>query len=125
MHRFSRVSHAATSFTGSPIALVALGVLTVAWIVAGLFADWNRPWELVITAGAPIATLVLVVILQHAQNRNARAMHVKLNELLTALQEPDDDVMDAEQKGDDELKELDERYRRELEARRSADSSAP
>lgn len=120
MQQFSRLSHAATSFTGSPFALVGLTVLTVAWIVGGVLVDWNRPWELIITAGAPIATLVLVVILQHAQNRNARAMHVKLNELLSALQEPDDDVMDAEQKGDEELKELDERYHRDLHARRSA-----
>jgi low affinity Fe/Cu permease len=118
------MSHAATSFTGSPLALVALAVLTIVWIVAGSLVDWSRPWELVITTGAPILTLVLVVILQHAQNRNARAMHVKLNELLSALHEPDDDVMDAEQKGDDELDELDERYHRDLDAKRSG-SSAP
>ena len=125
MHRFSRLSHAATSFTGSPLALVALAALTVGWIVMGVLVEWNRPWELVITTGAPIATLVLVVILQHAQNRNARAMHVKLNELLSALKEPNDDVMDAEQKGDDELKELDDRYHRDLDAKRSAGSRAP
>jgi low affinity Fe/Cu permease len=118
--RFDRLSHRATSFTGSWRALVALLVLTAAWLVAGQLLDWNRPWELIITTGAPIATLVLVVILQHAQNRNARAMHVKLNELLTALDAPDDDVMDAEEKADDELKELDERYHRDIEQRRAA-----
>ena len=122
MQRFSRLSHAATSFTGSWMALTAVAALTAAWIAWGVAADWSRPWELVVTAGAPIATLVLVVILQHAQNRNARAMHVKLNELLTALEEPDDEVMDAEAKSDEELRALDEQYHRDLDARRRSSS---
>ena len=119
--RFDRISHRATTFTGSWGALLALVVLTLAWVIAGRLLDWSRPWELIVTTGAPIVTLVLVVILQHAQNRNARAVHVKLNELLTALDAPDDDVMDAEDKADDELKELDERYHRDIEARRAAE----
>ena len=122
MERFSRLSHSATSFTGSWVALVALALVSGAWFLVGALVDWSRGWELVMTAGAPIATLVLVVILQHAQNRNARAVHVKLNELLTALQEPDDRVMDAERKPDDELMELDERYHRDLDRRRRAAS---
>jgi low affinity Fe/Cu permease len=117
--RFDRISHRATSFTGSWRALLALAVLTAAWLAAGRLLDWSRTWELIITTGAPIATLVLVVILQHAQNRNARAMHVKLNELITALDAPDDDVMDAEEKADEELQELDDRYHRDLERRRA------
>lgn len=101
------------------MALAVLAVFTTAWMIVGGSTGWPRWWELAVTIGAPILTLVVMVILQHAQNRNARAMHVKINELLTALQEPDDDVMDAEYKPDDELKELDERYHRELDERRA------
>jgi low affinity Fe/Cu permease len=119
MPTFSRMSHRATTFTGSWVALALLAVLTTAWLVYGWATAWSRSWELIVTTGAPIVTLVLIVILQHAQNRNARAMHVKLNELLTALRGPDDDVMDAETKPDEELRELDERYHRDLDERRA------
>ena len=114
MDGFSQATHRVTSFTGSWKALTLLGVAVVAWGVAGWFADWSRPWELTVTAGAPILTLVLVVILQHAQNRNARAVHLKLNELLTALDEPDSEVLDAEERSDEHLAVLDERHRRQL-----------
>jgi low affinity Fe/Cu permease len=119
MQMFSRMSHRATSFTGSWLALALLAFLSISWVLLGWATAWSRPWELIVTTGAPILTLVLVVILQHAQNRNARAMHVKLNELLTALRGPDDDVMDAETKPDDELQELDDRYHRDLDERRA------
>ena len=118
MPSLSRVSHSATSFTGSWIALAAITVLSAVWVVIGAAVEWSRPWELAVTTGVPVVTLVLIVILQHAQNRNARAVHVKLNELLSALKEPDDGVMSAERQPDDELKELDDRYHRDL-ARRS------
>lgn len=102
------------------MALVLLAVLSVSWGFAGAAMEWSRPWELVVTMGVPVANLVLIVILQHAQNRNARAVHVKLNELLSALQEPDDEVIEAERRPDDELKALDERYHDDLERRHSA-----
>lgn len=114
MQRFSRVAHKATRFTGSWLALVLLGLVTAGWIVSGAATGWGRGWELAVTAGAPILTLVLVVILQHAQNRNARALHLKLNELLTTLREPDSEVIDAEERSDDELRQLDERQRQHL-----------
>ena len=117
---FSRVSHAATSFTGSWMALALLALFSVAWVFVGAAVEWSRPWELAVTMGVPIVNLVLIVILQHAQNRNARAVHVKLNELLSALQEPDDEVIEAERRPDDELKALDDRYHQDLASRHSA-----
>ena len=114
MDGFSQATHRATSFTGSWKALSLLGLATVAWLAAGWITDWNRPWELTVTTGAPILTLVLVVILQHAQNRNARAVHLKLNELLTALDEPDSEVLDAEERSDEHLAVLDQRHRQQL-----------
>ena len=119
MPSFSRVSHGATSFTGSWLALLLIAALTSLWLAVGLVVEWNRPWELAVTTGVPIVTLVLIVILQHAQNRNARAVHVKLNELLSALNGPDDELMSAERQPDDELDELDDRYHRDLAERRT------
>jgi low affinity Fe/Cu permease len=108
--RFGRVSHALTTFTGSGAAMVALCVLTAAWVALGVTSHWDRSWELVVTGGAPLLTLALLIVLQHSQNRNARALHIKLNELLAALEEPDDDVVTVEDKPDDELERLEHRH---------------
>jgi low affinity Fe/Cu permease len=108
--RFSKASHVITTFAGSGWAMVAVGVLTVAWLAAGFASHWHRSWELVVTGGAPLLTLGLLVVLQHSQNRNARALHIKLNELLAALEEPDDEVVTVEDKPDDELERLEHRY---------------
>jgi low affinity Fe/Cu permease len=114
MQRFTRAAHYATGFAGSWMALAVLGVLVLGWLGAGVATGWSREWELVVTTGAPILTLVVVVILQHSQNRNARAMHLKLNELLTTLREPDSEVINAEERSDDELRQLDAKQRRHL-----------
>jgi low affinity Fe/Cu permease len=90
--------------------MVAVATLSVAWLVTGVVLHWSRPWELIVTGGAPLATLGLLVVLQHSQNRNARALHIKLNELLAALEEPDDEVVTVEDKPDDELVRLEHRY---------------
>jgi low affinity Fe/Cu permease len=110
--RFSKASHALTSFAGSGWAMVALLVLSAVWCVAGAVTHWHRPWELVVTTGAPLLTLALLVVLQHSQNRNARALHIKLNELLAALDAPDDDVVTVEDKPDEELRRLEDHYHR-------------
>lgn len=112
MHRLTRLSHRATSFAGSVWALGTLVGFVVVWLVVGAVTGWPRWWELAITIGGPVVTLVLVVMLQHAENRNSLALHVKLNELLSALDAPDDEVMAAEHEDDDRLEELDRRYQR-------------
>ena len=113
--RFSKTSHALTSFVGSGWAMVALLVLSAVWCIAGAVTHWHRSWELVVTTGAPLLTLALLVVLQHSQNRNARALHIKLNELLAALDAPDDDVVTVEDKPDEELRRLEDHDHRHAE----------
>jgi low affinity Fe/Cu permease len=110
MRRWTKASQAVTDFTGSGKALVSLVVLVAAWLVWGSATGWGRTWELVMFAGAPVLTLVLVIFLQHAQNREAQATHVKLNELLLTLEQPSNDLVAAERKPDDELDRLAESY---------------
>lgn len=109
--RFSRASHALTTFAGSGAAMATLCVLVALWLAAGWVTDWSRSWELVMTTGAPPLTLALIIVLQHSQNRNARALHIKLNELLSALEEPDDAVVTVQDKPDHDLARLERRYR--------------
>ncbi|MCU1380298.1 MAG: putative rane protein [Acidimicrobiales bacterium] len=106
MRRWTRLSQAITDFTGSGKALISLLALVVAWLVWGAATGWGRAWELVMFAGAPVLTLVLVIFLQHAQNRESQATLLKLNELLLTLERPSNDVVAAETKSDEELERL-------------------
>ena|SRR5438067_1310725 len=111
MRNFARAAHGITSFAGSAGAVLVLVVVIAAWLVWGFLADFSRGWELSATAGAPILTLLMLVVLQHAQNRESAATRLKLNELLLALEEPDPEVVTAEEKPDEELHELSRQYR--------------
>src|SRR5437588_5846472 len=106
MRLFSRLTRGATNFAGSARAVVVLVAVVVAWLVWGAASHFARPWELAMTAGAPVLTLVMLVLLQHAENRDSRATHLKLNELLLALEEPDHKVVRVEREPDEELDRL-------------------
>ena len=65
----------------------------------------------------PIVTLLMVIVLQHTQNRDTQSLQIKLNELLLALEEPDDQIIHAGRLGDEELDDLDPRHTTQAESR--------
>ena len=111
MDRWNRAAHVITHHAGSKHAFATTVALTAVWGVVGIVAGASRAWELTITCGVPILTLLMVIVLQHTQNRDTKAIQVKLNELLLALDEPDDRVVDAGLLGDEELQELHDTHR--------------
>jgi low affinity Fe/Cu permease len=111
MRTFARVAHGITSFLGSGKAVIAIAMVVAGWLAWGFAGDFTRAWELTATAGAPVVTLFMLVVLQHAQNRESTATRLKLNELLLALEEPDTEVVTAEDKPDEELHALSREYR--------------
>lgn len=112
MDRWNRASHALTHFAGTKAFFGLVVALIAIWGAAGIAFGTTRPWELAVTCGVPIVTLLMVVVLQHAQNRDSRAVQLKLNELLIALEEPDSRVIRAGHLGDQELADLDAQYER-------------
>lgn len=110
MDTWNRFAHVVTHHAGSKHAFGFALVLLALWAGVGLGAGPTRTWELVVTCGVPIVTLLMVILLQHTQNRDAQALQIKLNELLLALEEPDDQIVHAGRLGDDELDALDARH---------------
>lgn len=75
-----------TEWTGSTLAFVlALGTIVV-WAVTGPFFNFNETWQLVINTGTTIITFLMVFLIQRTQNKDSRAIHLKLNELVAAMQ---------------------------------------
>jgi low affinity Fe/Cu permease len=89
-HRFSHalegVAHRVTEWTGSSWGFgVALAVIVV-WGVTGPIFGFSDTWQLVINTGTTIITFLMVFLIQRSQNKDARAVHLKLNEIVAALQ---------------------------------------
>ena len=113
---------------GSPWAfLLAIGSLVV-WAATGPLFRFSDTWQLVINTGTTIVTFLMVFLIQNTQNRDARAMHLKLDELLRAVQGARTRLVDLEECTDEELNELQEafrRLRRREEANGAADADPP
>jgi low affinity Fe/Cu permease len=112
MDRWNRFSHTLTHYAGSKRFFGFVLALIAVWGVMGVVFGSSRPWELAVTCGVPILTLLMVIVLQHAQNRDTKAVELKLNELLLALEEPDNRLIRAGHLGDEELNDLSDEYER-------------
>jgi low affinity Fe/Cu permease len=106
-HLACRAAEAAGSFWAFA---VALGVVIV-WALSGPLFHFSDTWQLVINTGTTVITFLMVFLIQHAQNRDMRAIHLKLNELVGAIAEASDALIDAEALPDDELEKIAQRYR--------------
>src|SRR5436190_752041 len=106
-------SSAVTRWTGRTVAfLMALGVIIV-WAVTGPLFGFSDTWQLVINTSTTIVTFLMVFLIQRAQNKDSRAMQLKLNELVAAVEGASNRLIDAEDLTEDEL-ELLHRFYAEL-----------
>jgi len=112
--RFSKleqISEAATSWAGStPALFLALGVIVV-WGLVGPIFHYSDTWQLVINTGTTIVTFVMVFLIQRSQNKEALAIHLKLNEIVAALDGASNRLIEAEGFSERELAALRTHYR--------------
>ena len=102
---------------GSRWAFAAAVMVILVWGLLGPVHHYSDTWQLVINTGTTIVTFLMVFLIQNTQNRDARAINLKLNELIRALDKARDQMIDIENLSDLELDELHTRY----EAIRAAD----
>src|ERR1041384_1948635 len=96
-------------------------VILVLWAVSGPFFHFSDTWQLIINTGTTIITFLVVFLIQNTQNRDAKALHLKLDELTRSHHPANDDLIDIQKLSDEELDELEKRYekiRKACEARR-------
>ena len=80
------------------------------WAATGPVFGYSDTWQLVINTGTTIVTFLMVFLIQNTQNRDAKAMHLKLDELIVALEAAHNQMVDIESLSDEELAELEERF---------------
>jgi low affinity Fe/Cu permease len=114
--RFARL---ATDWTGSTAAFIlAVGVI-VLWLVTGPIFGFSDTWQLVINTGTTIVTFLMVFLIQRAQNKDAQAVHLKLNELVAAMQGASNRLINVESLTEDELLALHRYYSKLVELARA------
>ena len=96
---------------GSPGAFLLAITVLVAWAVTGPLFGFSDTWQLVINTGTTIVTFLMVFLIQNTQNRDAKAMHLKLDELIRATRGARNALVDLEDLSDDELARLAEEFR--------------
>ncbi|MGF7183343.1 low affinity iron permease family protein [Tunturiibacter psychrotolerans] len=107
---FGRFAAWASGWLGSKWAFAGAGLVIVIWGTTGPVFHYSDTWQLVINTGTTIITFLMVFLIQNTQNRDARAINLKLNELIHAVDKARDQMIDIENLSDLELDELQIRY---------------
>src|SRR4051812_7281376 len=108
--RFEQFSRTITEFTGSTAAFaLALGVIIV-WAALGPVFGFSDTWQLVINTGTTIVTFLMVFLIQRSQNKDSLAIHLKLNELVAAIEGASNRLIDVESLSEKELTLLKRHY---------------
>ena len=108
--RFGKFAARSSHYLGSRWAfVVAIGAIVV-WAITGPIFHYSDTWQLVINTGTTIVTFLMVFLIQNTQNRDARSINLKLNELIRAIDKARDQMIDIENLSDLELDELQGRY---------------
>lgn len=109
---FRKIAHATASAIGSPYAFVAAVLTVVIWAATGPVFHYSDTWQLVINTGTTVVTFLVVFMIQNTQNRDSRAIHLKLDELIRAVAAARNRLVDIEDLPDEELARLAQEFQR-------------
>jgi len=118
---FRRFSHAMSQAVGHPLAFALAAAIVVAWAISGPHFQYSDTWQLVINTGTTIVTFLMVFLIQNTQNRDSRAIHLKLDELIHGVKGARNFMVDLEHCTDEEI----ERFEKEFQALRERHGVEP
>ena len=107
---FRTFARNASALTGTSWAFLAAFGVVLAWAITGPMFGFSDTWQLVINTGTTIVTFLMVFLIQNTQNRDTRAIHAKLDELIVHETGAHNDLLIAEDLTDDDLEELRQHY---------------
>jgi low affinity Fe/Cu permease len=103
---FGKFSAISSNIVGSRWAFVVAFLVIIIWGVTGPYFHYSDTWQLIINTGTTIVTFLMVFLIQNTQNRDAKAIHLKLNELIHAIDKAKNQMIDIERLPDHELAQL-------------------
>ncbi|WP_443970333.1 low affinity iron permease family protein [Sphingobium sp. CR28] len=113
---FTRIASGMATLAGQPYTFILALSTIIIWGVSGPIFQWSDTWQLVINTGTTIVTFLMVFLIQNAQNRDASAMQVKLDELIRAVAGARNELIGVEHLTDLEICRIRDALETELEA---------
>jgi low affinity Fe/Cu permease len=111
--RLEQMSTAVARWTGGTQAFAVAVLIVIVWAATGPIFHFSDTWQLVINTGTTIVTFLMVFLIQRSQNKDSLAIHLKLNEIVAAMQGASNRLIDVESLNEEELAAL-RRYYSEL-----------
>ena len=110
--RAQRFAQASTRWTGSTPAFAIALAMVVLWALTGPVFRYSDTWQLVMNTASSVVTFLMVFLIQRSQNKDSLAVHVKLNEIIQAIEGASNRIVNVEDLSEAELQKLQERYQR-------------
>jgi len=107
---FTRFTKWTAHATGRPAAFLTAVLVVLAWATTGPFFSFSDTWQLVINTGTTIVTFLMVFLIQATQNRDSEALQVKLDEIIRAIGNAKNEVLDLEELEESDLDKIKESY---------------
>src|SRR3954447_1574394 len=109
---FRKFANKTSEIVGSPWAFILAVTIVIVWGISGPAFGFSDTWQLVINTGTTIITFLMVFLIQNTQNRDAKAVHLKLDELLRAVEGARTNLVDLENLTDEEIDRLQTQFQR-------------
>lgn len=107
---FRQIAHKTSEWVGSPTAFILAMVIILIWGLSGQANGYSDTWQLIINTGTTILTFLMVFLIQNTQNRDAKAIHLKLDELIRSAKTARNKLLDLEDMSDQELDKLQKEF---------------
>ncbi|MBN9389935.1 MAG: low affinity iron permease family protein [Chloroflexi bacterium] len=107
---FRKFSHKTSEVVGSPWAFISAFLVIILWVVSGPVFGFSDTWQLVINTGTTIITFLMVFLIQNTQNRDSKAIHLKLDELIVAQKDARNSMLDLEDLSDKEIQRIQDQF---------------
>jgi low affinity Fe/Cu permease len=111
-YAFRIFAHQSSNVLGSAWAFVGAVLVVLVWVLTGPTFHFSDTWQLVINTATTVVTFLMVFLIQNTQNRDTKAIHLKLDEMIRALKGARNQLLDLENLSDEDLKNLEEQFRR-------------
>ena len=108
---FGRAARRIAGWAGHPLGFSGAVAIVVVWALLGPVFGFSDTWQLVINTGTTIVTFLMVFLIQRAQNKDALAIHLKLNEIVAAVQGASNRLINVEDLTEEEIRVLHQHYR--------------
>src|SRR4051794_396119 len=116
---FHKVAQKTSNVVGSAWAFIGAMIIIIVWAASGPIFHFSDTWQLVINTGTTIITFLMVFLIQNTQNRDAKVIHLKLDELIRVMEKARNHLVDLEDLSEDEL----DRLQKEFEKLRKLDDT--